>query len=73
MVSFRSARKLSSYFVRGKLYPVHRKVGSKKCAENCCDVCDYVTDTDSFTSTRTEESFKINHQLNCDKDISYIS
>ena len=31
MVSFRGARKLSSYLVRAKLYPLQRKVGSKKC------------------------------------------
>ena len=49
MVSFRCARKLSSYLVRAKLYPLYRKVGSKKCAKNCCEVCDYVTDTDSVT------------------------
>ena len=66
MVSFRGARKLSSYLVRAKLYPLHRRVGSKKCAKNRCEVCDYVTDTDTFTSTVTGESFKINHQLNCD-------
>ena len=30
MVSFRSARKLSSYLGRAKLYPFHHKVGSKK-------------------------------------------
>ena len=66
MVSFRGVRKLSSYLVRAKLYPLHRKIGSKKCAKNFCEVCDYVTDTDTFTSTVTGESFKINHQLNCD-------
>ena len=59
MVSFRGARKLSSYLVRAKLYPLHSKVGSK-------NVCKYVTDTDTFTSTVTGESFKINHQLKCD-------
>ena len=59
-------RKLSSYLVRAKLYPLHRRVGSKKCAKNRCEVCDYVTDTDTLTSTVTGESFKINHQLNCD-------
>ena len=32
-VSFRGARKLSSYLVRAKLYPLQRKVGSKKCAK----------------------------------------
>ena len=30
MVSFRNARKLSSYLGRAKLYPFHHKVGSKK-------------------------------------------
>ena len=66
MVSFRGARKLRSYLLRAKLYPLHRNVRSKKCAKNRCEVCDYVTDTDSFTSTVTGESFKINHQLKCD-------
>ena len=66
MASFRGVRKLSSYLMRAKIYPFHRKVGPKKCAKNHCEVCDYVTDTDTFTSTVTGESFKINHQLNCD-------
>ena len=58
---------LGSYDQRDKSYSLHRKVGSKKCAKNRCDVCDYMTDTDTFTSTVTGESFKINHQLNCDE------
>ena len=66
MVSFRGACKLSSYLVRDKLYPLHRKIGSKNCAKNRCEVLDYMTDTDTFTSPVTGESFKINHQLNCD-------
>ena len=52
---------LSSYHVKTKLYPSHSKVGSKKCDKNCCEVCDFATDTDIFTSTMTGESFKINH------------
>ena len=63
MISFRSARKLSSYLVRVKLYPLHRKVGPRKCAKS---LCDYVSDTDTFTSTVSGESFEINHHLNCD-------
>ena len=73
MVSFRGARKLSSYLVRDKLYPLHHKIGSKKYAKNRCEVRDYVTDTDTFTSTVTGESFKINHQLTVMIDVSYIS
>ena len=61
MVLFRSGRKLSSYLVRTKLYPLHRKIGSKKCVKNRCEVCDYVTDTDTFTSPATGKSSKINH------------
>ena len=73
MVSFRSVRKLNSYLVRAKLYPLHLKVGSKKCATNCSGVCKYLTDTDTFASFVTGESFKISHQLNCDeKCIIYL-
>ena len=57
MVSFRGAHKLSSYLVRAKLYPLHCKVGSKNCAKNRCEVWEYVTDNDTFTSTVTGESF----------------
>ena len=66
MVSFTSASKLRSYLVTAKLHPLHRKVRSKKCAKNRCGIWDYVTDTDTYTSTVTRKSFKINHQLNCD-------
>ena len=41
MVSYRSARKLSSYLylVRAKLYPIDRIVGSKGCGKKQCEVC----------------------------------
>ena len=64
--SFRSARKLSSYFVRAKLYPLQRKVGSSKCGKRRCEVCNKVTDTSIFSSTVTGDTFKINHSSNCD-------
>ena len=38
MVSHRSSRKLSSYLVRAKLYPIERIVGSKGCGKKCCEV-----------------------------------
>ena len=34
IVSYRSARKISSYLVRAKLYPLERKVGSEKCGKS---------------------------------------
>ena len=66
IVSYRSARKISSYLVRAKLYPLERKVGSEKCGKSRCEVCLNIQETDTFTSTTTGESFKINHKLNCD-------
>ena len=52
--------------VRVKLYPLKRKVGSEKCGKSRCEVCVNIQETDTFTSTTTGESFKINHKLNCD-------
>ena len=49
MVSFRSARKLSSYLVQAKLYPAERKIGSCKCNGNRCEVCQSISEIDTFT------------------------
>ena len=57
MVSFRIARKLSSYLVRAKLYPLQRKVGSSKCGKRRCEVWNNVTDTSIFSSTLINHSF----------------
>ena len=40
MISSRSSRKISSYVVRAKLYPLERTVGSSKCGKKICEVCD---------------------------------
>ena len=68
IVSYRSARKISSYLVRAKLYLLERKVDSVKCGKSRCEVCLSIQETDTFTSTATGESFKINHKLNCDNN-----
>ena len=57
MVSYRSARKLSSYLVRAKLYPIDRIVGSKGCGKKRCEVCVNVCETDTFSSTVIGETF----------------
>ena len=67
MITFCSARKLNSYLVRAKLYPLERTVGSCKCYGKLCEVCDNVTETSTFTSTATQNTYKINHQFNCSK------
>ena len=61
MISFCSARKLSSYLVRAKLYLIERAVGSFKCNGKRCQNCLNVTETDRFTITTTGEAYKINH------------
>ena len=66
MISFRSARKLSSYLVRAELYSIDRTDGSFECTKKCCEVCKNIDITDSFTSSVTQNTYKINHKLNCD-------
>ena len=73
MVSYRSPRKLSSYLVRAKLYPFERKRGSYKCGNLRCLICNNIEEADTFTSTVTRESFKINHYFRCnDKCLIYL-
>ena len=48
MISFRSARKLSSYLVRAKFYPLERTVGSVQCKGKRCQTCDNVKETKSL-------------------------
>ena len=73
MISFRSARKLSSYLVRAKLYPEERVKGSLKCSSGRCEICLNVNETSTFTSTVTGETYVINHKLNCnDKCLIYL-
>ena len=63
MVSFRSSCKISSYLVRAKLYPIERTAGSFRCGSKHCEVCKYITETDTFTSSVSGETYKINHYL----------
>ena len=51
MVSFRSSSKICSYLVRAKLYPIERTVGSFRCGSKRCEVCKYITETNTFTSS----------------------
>ena len=59
MITFRNARKLSSCLVRAKLYPLKRTVGSCKCYGKRCEVCDNVTETLTFTSPITQNTYEI--------------
>ena len=63
MISYRSSRKISSHLVRSKLYPINRTVSCYKCGSKRWKVFKYITETDTFTSTITRETFKINFVL----------
>ena len=73
MISFRSARKMSSYLVRTKLYPEERTKGSFKCSSKRYEVCLNVNERSTFASTVTGETYIINHKFNCnDKCLVYL-
>ena len=73
MISFRSAKKMSCYLVRAKLYPEERSKGSFKCGSKRCEVCLNVNETSTFASTVTGETYIINHKFNCnDKCLVYL-
>ena len=57
MVSFRRARRISSYLVRAKLYPLERCVGSRQCKKRRYEVCTDVKEIDTFCSTVTGKTF----------------
>ena len=57
MVSYCSARKLSSYLVRANLYSLERKRGSYKCGNLRCFVCDNTEETGHFYKYRYKGIF----------------
>ena len=56
------------------MYPLERTVGSSECDKKRYEGCDVISETDTFSSTVTEESFKINHKFNCNnKCLVYLA
>ena len=66
MILNRSSHKISCYLVQAKLYPINRTVGSYECVGKRCEVCKYITETDTFTSPVTGETCKTNHRFDSD-------
>ena len=63
IATFCSERELSSYLVRAKLYPIERTVGLHKWKGKRCEVCLIVQGTSCFSSSVTNETYKISHQF----------
>ena len=73
MISYRNARKLGSYLVHAKLYPLEQKRGSYKCWNSRCQVFNNIEETGTFSSAVTGETYKFNHHLCCnDKCLIYL-
>ena len=72
MITFCSTRKLSSYLVRTKLYPLERTAGSCKCYGKRCEVCENVTETSTFTSTATQNTYKRIINLTAAKNALFV-
>ena len=48
-------------------------MGSFRCGIKHCEVCKYTTETNTFTSSVTGETYKINHRLDCyEKCLVYL-
>ena len=62
---FRSTKKTSTYLIRMKLQPLEKAFVFKKYGKSRNEGCLIIEETDTFTSTATGESFKINHMLDC--------
>ena len=53
--------------VRAKLYPLERHIGFFKCTGRRCKVCLNVMETEMFTSTSTNQTYKTNHEFKCNE------
>ena len=67
MISFRSARKQSSYLIKAKLYSTKRTEGFCRCGGKRCELCINVKETSTFTSKVTGETYIINHRFDCNE------
>ena len=63
MISYRNAKKVSSYLLLANIYPLQRKRGSYKCGSSRCQGCNNIEKTEVQSSTVTGKTYKINHHL----------
>ena len=55
IVSYRCAKKISSYLVRAKLYPLERKVGSEKYGKSRCEVCLNIQEIEHYNRQKFQD------------------
>ena len=59
VLEFRNGKSLKDYLVRAKLPNVEITGGSELCGKGNCQVCDFICDTDTFSTKACNETFKI--------------
>ena len=59
VIEFRNGKSLKDYLVRAKLPNVEITGGSELCGKGNCQVCDFICDTDTFSTKACNETFKI--------------
>ena len=59
VVGFRNGKSLSDHWVRAKLPNVEITGRSEPCGKRNCRVCDFICNTDTFTTKACGETFKI--------------
>ena len=66
VVGFRNGKRLKDHLARAKLPNVEITGRSESCGKGSCQVCDFICDTDTFSTTDCGETFKIQSGiLNC--------
>ena len=66
VAGFRNGKSLKNHLVKAKLPNVEIAGRSESCWKGNCQVCDYICNTDTFTTKACRETFKIqNGILNC--------
>ena len=75
IVGFRNGKSLKDHLVRASLPILNQTLDSESCGKRNCQICQFIVDTDTFSSITTDEAFKINKRsLNCNsKKVIYLS
>ena len=63
VVGFHNGKSLKDHLVRAKLPNVEIAGRSESCGKGNCQVCDYICDTDAFTTKACGETFAIQSEI----------
>ena len=77
MMAFRRPKSLKDYLVHAKLRPLDQDFlgtrGTHKCGSSRCDVCNYLTVGDRFSSLTTGTRYTINRGFDCNsRNVVYL-